>query len=91
VSDQEEQWLKEIVEEVLCYVISDSEKYGTFNTTHEAYGILLEEVDELWDEIKKKRRKRDMSKMREETIQVAGIAIRFALDMKKKDYTKEPE
>ena len=25
------------------------EKYGSFNSTHEVYGVLIEEVQEFWD------------------------------------------
>lgn len=27
---------------------------GKFRNLHEAYGVMLEEVDEFWDEVKKK-------------------------------------
>lgn len=29
-------------------------KYGAFNSTHEAYGVLKEEVEEFWDSVKHK-------------------------------------
>ena len=29
-------------------------KFGGFNSWHEGYGVLLEEVNELWEEIKSK-------------------------------------
>lgn len=32
-----------------CY-----DKYGKYASPHEAMGVLFEEIDELWDEIKKK-------------------------------------
>jgi NTP pyrophosphatase (non-canonical NTP hydrolase) len=51
------------------------------NSPHEAYAILLEEVDELWDHVKTKQSKRDLSAMRKEAIQVAAMAIRFALEV----------
>lgn len=52
---------------------------GPFASDHEAYGVLLEEVDELWDEIKKKYPCRD--RIRAEAIQVAAVAIRLAVDL----------
>lgn len=51
------------------------ERHGNYNSSHEAYAVLLEEVDELWDEIKK--RHQDYPAMKKEAIQVAAIAIRF--------------
>ncbi|MCL4435792.1 MAG: hypothetical protein M1503_11530 [Thaumarchaeota archaeon] len=30
-------------------------KFGDFSSLHEGYAVLLEEVEELWAEIKKKR------------------------------------
>jgi hypothetical protein len=45
-----------------------------FNSTHEGFAVLKEEVDELWDEVK---RNADKARLREEAIQVAAMAIRF--------------
>lgn len=55
--------------------------YPSFNSAHEGYGVLKEEVDELWDEVKIKQGSRDIEKMRKEAIQVAAMAIRFAADV----------
>ena len=52
-------------------------KYGAFHSFHEAYGVLKEEVDELWDEIK--IREHDYDKIYQEAIQVAAIARNIAL------------
>jgi hypothetical protein len=51
------------------------------HSAHEAYGVLLEEVDELWDEVKKNSKTRDAMLMREEAIQVAAMAVRFLIDV----------
>lgn len=45
-------------------------------SAHEAYAVLKEEVDELWDEVKGKHPERQ-TRMREEAIQVSAMAIRF--------------
>lgn len=55
--------------------------FGPFHSAHEAYGILLEEVDELWDEIKAKQGSREPEKIRKEAIQVAAMAIRLIHDI----------
>lgn len=54
--------------------------YPPFTSAHEGYAVLLEEVDELWDEIKKSPKKRDPNKLREEAVQVAAMALRFVQD-----------
>jgi hypothetical protein len=55
--------------------------HGSMRNAHEAYAVLLEEVDELWDEVKKNSKTRDPLKMREEAIQVAAMAARFVIDV----------
>lgn len=52
--------------------------YGPIRSSHEGYAVILEEVDEMWDEIKKN----DIDKAREEALQVAAMAIRFLMDVK---------
>ena len=56
-----------------------SSKHGGFNSAHEGYAVLLEEVDELWEEVKK--RQPDPARMREEATQVAAMALRFLVDI----------
>jgi NTP pyrophosphatase (non-canonical NTP hydrolase) len=52
-----------------------------FNSAHEGYGVLAEEVDELWQHVKTNQKRRDIPKMRKEAIQVAAMALRFALEV----------
>ena len=52
--------------------------FGKFSSVHEGYAILLEEVDELWDEIKNKDS--SMDKIKEEALHVAAMAIRLIYD-----------
>ena len=51
-----------------------NEKFAMFNSEHEGYAVLLEEVDELWDEIKNNSSKLVMAK---EAIQVAAMVLKF--------------
>jgi hypothetical protein len=51
-------------------------KHPQFNSRHEGYAVLLEEVDELWDDVKADRQAPAM----DEAVQVAAMAIRFLTD-----------
>ncbi len=54
-------------------------KFSNMNSAHEGYAVILEELDELWDEVKSKNP--DKARMREEAIQVAAMAARFVEDL----------
>ncbi len=54
-------------------------KHAPMHSAHEGYAVLLEEVDELWDEVK--RQTVDGSAMRKEALHVAAMAVRFLLDL----------
>lgn len=65
------------LDEVFAEVKRSLDKHGGFRSGHEAYAVLLEEVDELWDEIKN-----DNSggvEARTEAIQVAAMAVKYAV------------
>lgn len=66
------------IEKELKFAIAN---YPEFNSAHEGYSVLAEEVDELWDHVKVKQRNRDGEAMQKEAIQVAAMAIRFAIDV----------
>lgn len=55
------------------------QSFPVFNGAHEGYAVILEELDELWDEVKSKGRTN--ARMYEEARQVAAMAIRFMLDV----------
>lgn len=42
------------IEKVSNEIQQSREKYGYFNSTHEVYGVLIEEVEEFFSEVKKK-------------------------------------
>ena len=58
-----------------------SHPFDSLQSVHQGYGLLLEELDELWDEIKKKNDLRNPKAMREEAKQLAALAIRFMTDL----------
>jgi len=53
------------------------DKWPPFHSPHEGYGVLLEEVDEAWDEIKAN----NPAAARKEMIQVAAMALRFIAEL----------
>ena len=56
--------------------------YGTsFASAHEGYAVMLEEMDELFDEVRKKSP--DQERMREEAMQVGAMAIKFIISLEK--------
>jgi hypothetical protein len=52
-----------------------------FNSAHEGYSILLEEMEELREHVRAKEDKTNMNAMREEAVQVAAMALRFIIDV----------
>jgi hypothetical protein len=56
-------------------------KYRTMASAHEGWAILREEVDELWDEVRKKPEQRHIGAMYHELVQIAAMAQRMAEDI----------
>jgi len=52
---------------------------ATLQTPHEAYAVMLEELEEFWAEVKKKRHSK--SDMKNELIQLAAMACRTVEDL----------
>jgi hypothetical protein len=48
---------------------------------HEGWAILFEEVDELWEEVRKKSTNRDKKNALLECVQIAAVAQRMAEDL----------
>lgn len=68
----------EVWAEVRAEMASAYEKFPRLASgPHEAYAVLLEEVDELWDDVKANHK----YGARAEAIQVAAMAIRFVVDL----------
>lgn len=70
--------LRQIINEVEKELVKATGKFGSFNSSHEGYAVILEELDELWYEIKNNH---PASRQRSEAIQVAAMAIRFVYDI----------
>ena len=70
-----------ILSEVIDELIRAKSKFPPMNSAHEGYAVLLEEVDELWEQVRFRPSKRDMHLMRKEAVQVAAMALRFIEDV----------
>lgn len=55
--------------------------HAPMNSLHEAYSVILEEVDELWDLVRMKRQERNPEHVRSELLQIAAMAIRTAKNL----------
>lgn len=52
--------------------------FGDFNSAHEGFAVLLEEVEELKAHVWTKQKNRDVARMRQEAVEVAAMAAKFA-------------
>ena len=72
---------KLIADLVLLELMTAREKHTPLASAHEAYAVILEELDEFWEEVRKKRSNRIRITMREELVQVAAMAFRALGDL----------
>lgn len=73
------------IQEVINELDRAIKNWPPMNSAHEGMSILREEVDELWDIVKKKPRERSIRDMRAEATQVAAMALRFVIDCASED------
>jgi len=72
---------QDAAQEVLEEVCRAKEKFpADFNSAHEGFAVLLEEVDEMWDEVKRNNTPRSI----EEAIQVGAMAVRYIAEFSNK-------
>ena len=69
------------LEQIKVEVLTAKAKWPGFNSAHEGYAILLEEVDELWEHVRTHQKNRNLAAMRMEAVQVAAMALRFATEV----------
>lgn len=54
-----------------------SDLYPNLHSNHEAYAVIKEEVDELWDEIKKSKELNGNNQIKNELIQIGAMVVRY--------------
>ena len=81
--------IDEAIQSILAEFKKAESKFPEFRSEHEGYGVLLEEVDELWYEIKNNKRPGAEERMKEEAAQVAAMALKFIVMLDSKNKTTE--
>jgi hypothetical protein len=81
VTAQSFRWYRyeRVASEVLEEVFRARKQHAPMRGAHEGYAVILEELDELWAEVKDRRS--DLGAMRREAIQVAAMAIAFVVEV----------
>ncbi len=77
-NDKLEQALEDVKDEV---VRAKAIFKDNFVNQHEAYAVILEEVDELWTEIKKNQKVYDLEAQRKEAKQAAAMLVRLMVEL----------
>jgi hypothetical protein len=57
-------------------MVSSVKQHGNYQSRHEAYAVILEELDELWDDIKADEKDNGCK----EALQVAATALRYFIE-----------
>ncbi len=61
---------------------SAAANWPAFNSAHEGFAVIQEEFNkELWEHVCTNQKKRDIAAMKKEAIQVAAMAMRFAIEV----------
>ena len=77
--------VEDATQSILAEFKKAESKFPEFRSEHEGYGVLLEEVDELWYEIKNNKRPGAEERMKEEAAQVAAMALKFIVMLDNKN------
>ncbi|MFI5401338.1 MAG: hypothetical protein ACHQ1G_00150 [Planctomycetota bacterium] len=72
---------EQAVSRLVAEMDSARAKWGAYRSTHEVYGVLSEEMEELLDAIHAD----DDRAARAEALQIAAVALRFAVEGWKRD------
>jgi len=73
--------LSDVLDEVRDEYLRAVGRFSPFNSPHEGYAVILEELDELWEEVRNQKTDGWRERARGEAIQVAAMAVRFMMDL----------
>lgn len=81
--ESEKTRLKDVqaINDITNEVARARELHEPMNSAHEAYSVILEELDEFWEIVKMKRDQRRPEDMYKELIQTAAMCVRAASDL----------
>ena len=80
--------LDNTLEAIRDEVASAVNKHGPLNSLHEAYGVIKEEFDEFWEQVKVNPKHlahheqfERIDNIREELVQIAAMCVRTLMDV----------
>lgn len=68
---------KESLKAIEIEFLRASDLYPGFHSNHEGYAVIKEEVDELWDEIKRSKDTKGNERIQHELIQIGAMVLRY--------------
>ena len=73
--------MQELLNEIAIEVSRAESLHAPINSVHEGYSVILEELDEFWEQVRLKRADRNPERMRRELIETAAMCIRTIRDV----------
>lgn len=69
------------LDDMMLELESANAQHSPYSSYHEAYAVILEEVDEFWEIVKQKRKDRNDKKAYAELVQIAVTAWRTTISL----------
>lgn len=73
--------VENVMKDIYLEYIRATSMFPKFASAHEGYAVILEEVDELWDEIRNNKKPGASERMRKEAIQIGAMALKFIMQL----------
>lgn len=67
------------IEKILYEHANAVQKFKPFNSAHEGFAVIQEEIDELWEEVKRKQH--HIAAMEKEAVQCGAMILRFLTEV----------